>query len=165
MADPTRAGPDLSLTSIPSLRTTLLDPSIPLFTRYRAMFSLRNISPPTQESIEALAAGFADKSALFRHEIAYVFGQLNSKYSVKALVERLGDDEEVDMVRHECAEALGGIASEGEGEFIRNLLSQVDAVTVMLTFRPFAFVCHPRRLCPPYPPRRIGQHVPPDRRP
>ena len=114
MTDLTRAGPDPS--SISSLRTTLLDPSIPLFTRYRAMFSLRNISPPTQESIEALAAGFADKSALFRHEIAYVFGQLNSKYSVKALVDRLEDQEEVDMVRHECAEALGGIASEGEGQ-------------------------------------------------
>lgn len=81
------------------------------------MFSLRNITPATQESIEALAAGFEDKSALFRHEIAYVFGQLNSKYSVPALLKALRDPEEVGMVRHECAEALGGIASEGEGEF------------------------------------------------
>jgi len=80
------------------------------------MFSLRNITPATKESIEALAAGFEDKSALFRHEIAYVFGQLNSKWSVPALLKALRDSEEVGMVRHECAEALGGIASEGEGE-------------------------------------------------
>lgn len=53
---------------------------------------------------------------MFRHEIAYVFGQLSSKWSVKSLVERLSDDNECEMVRHECAEALGGIASEGEGK-------------------------------------------------
>lgn len=81
------------------------------------MFSLRNITPPTQASVEALAAGFSDQSALFRHEIAYIFGQLSSKYSVKSLVERLSDSNEVEMVRHEAAEALGGIASEGEGTY------------------------------------------------
>jgi deoxyhypusine monooxygenase len=86
------------------------------------MFSLRNVSPPTQESVEALADGFGDKSALFRHEIAYVFGQLSSKWSVKSLVERLSDENECEMVRHECAEALGGIASEGEGQSLLVLL-------------------------------------------
>ncbi|KAL7414138.1 ARM repeat-containing protein [Mrakia frigida] len=125
LADPSRQGPPPS--SIASLRTTLLDPSIPLFTRYRAMFSLRNITPATQESIEALAAGFDDKSALFRHEIAYVFGQLNSKYSVPALLKALRDPEEVGMVRHECAEALGGIASEGEDDSVLPILREFAA--------------------------------------
>lgn len=119
MADPSK-GPQLNL-SIPELRATLLDASLPLFTRYRAMFSLRNL-PPSQESVEALVAGFGDKSALFRHEIAYVFGQLSSKYSVKGLVDRLRDSGECEMVRHECAEALGGIASEGEGSSFSFLL-------------------------------------------
>lgn len=114
LSTPLKPSPDAQ--SIPALRATLLDASLPLFTRYRAMFSLRNVSPPTKESVLALAAGFGDKSALFRHEIAYVFGQLSSRWSVESLVERLRDDGECEMVRHECAEALGGIASEGEGQ-------------------------------------------------
>ena len=40
---------------------------LPLFQRYRAMFSLRNMG--TEEAVLALAHGFTDKSALFRHEI------------------------------------------------------------------------------------------------
>jgi hypothetical protein len=39
------------------------------------MFKLRDIA--TQEAVEALASGFKDTSSpVFRHEIAYVFGQL-----------------------------------------------------------------------------------------
>lgn len=116
MADPSKGPVVAAQTSIADLRATLLDRSIPLFTRYRAMFSLRNL-PPSRESVEALADGFKDPSALFRHEIAYVFGQLTSKWSVPSLIERLRCEEEGEMVRHECAEALGGIASEGEGPF------------------------------------------------
>jgi deoxyhypusine monooxygenase len=114
MADPSRGPTVLPTTSVAELKATLLDRSLPLFTRYRAMFSLRNL-PPSEASVLALAEGFKDPSALFRHEIAYVFGQLTSKYSVPALIERLRCAEEGEMVRHECAEALGGIASEGEG--------------------------------------------------
>ena len=50
--------------SIAALRTTLLDSARPLFERYRAMFALRNIGTPA--AIDALAAGFADDSALFK---------------------------------------------------------------------------------------------------
>ena len=52
----------------------LLDEDVPLFDRYRAMFSLRNIGD--DESILALAAGLQCSSALFRHEIAFVLGQV-----------------------------------------------------------------------------------------
>ena len=48
-----------------------------------------------------------------RHEIAYIFGQLCSPYSIPSLLSRLRDPVEDDMVRHEAAEALGGIASDG----------------------------------------------------
>jgi len=47
------------------------------------------------------------------HEIAYIFGQLCSPYSIPSLLSRLRDPLEDDMVRHEAAEALGGIASDG----------------------------------------------------
>ena len=48
----------------------------------------------------------------FRHEIAYVLGQIQSPLVTKQLLECLRNEEEIDMVRHECAEALGSIASD-----------------------------------------------------
>jgi deoxyhypusine monooxygenase len=58
------------------------------------------------------------------HEIAYIFGQLSSPYSIPSLLYVMRDSAEDDMVRHEAAEALGGIASEGdegvEGELYEN---------------------------------------------
>ncbi|KAJ9102839.1 hypothetical protein QFC19_004567 [Naganishia cerealis] len=114
------AAGELSNESTSSLRSTMLDESKHLFERYRAMFALRNavVSAPSadkaREAVLALADGFNDSSALFRHEIAYVFGQLSSPFSIPALLRTMRDAKEDDMVRHEAAEALGGIASEGE---------------------------------------------------
>jgi deoxyhypusine monooxygenase len=53
-----------TITDIKSLRSALLDTHLQLFTRYRAMFALRNIG--TAEAIDALCAGFDDDSALFK---------------------------------------------------------------------------------------------------
>lgn len=105
--------PSSSADSIPTLKSSLLNTSLPLFERYRAMFALRDYGASSKESILALADGFNDDSALFRHEIAYIFGQLCSPYSVPSLLHVLRDDKEEEMVRHEAAEALGGIASDG----------------------------------------------------
>ena len=55
---------DASEESINDLRAKLLDKSLPLFQRYRAMFALRNIG--TAAAVDALAAGFSDDSALFK---------------------------------------------------------------------------------------------------
>lgn len=55
---------DVSEAGIDDLRNTLLDTSLPLFQRYRAMFALRNIGTPA--AVDALAAGFSDDSALFK---------------------------------------------------------------------------------------------------
>ncbi|GAA5886227.1 hypothetical protein JCM5296_003527 [Sporobolomyces johnsonii] len=96
--------------SIPELEATLLDTKLSLFERYRAMFALRNDG--SREAVLALAKGFEDESALFRHEIAFVFGQLSSPHSVPSLIDVLRRPHEEDMVRHEAAEALGGIATD-----------------------------------------------------
>ena len=46
-----------------------------LWDRYRAMFSLRNLSKSNKKAVTALVEGFKEKeSALFRHEIAFVIG-------------------------------------------------------------------------------------------
>lgn len=98
-------------TSVDGLRSTLLDPKQSLFDRYRAMFALRNQN--TEESVLALAEGLkCTDSALFRHEIAYVLGQMQHKASIPQLTEQLALTSEDPMVRHECAEALGSIAEE-----------------------------------------------------
>lgn len=84
------------------------------------MFALRDLSSPpdlptAESAVIALASGLHDPSALFRHEIAFVFGQLSHPASVPALIDTLSDRNEQSMVRHEAAEALGGLAREADG--------------------------------------------------
>ncbi|EMC91725.1 hypothetical protein BAUCODRAFT_38836 [Baudoinia panamericana UAMH 10762] len=112
--------------SISDLQQTLLDASLPLFMRYRAMFALRDLaSPPSLPTavpaVQALAHGFRDTSALFRHEIAFVFGQLSHPASIPSLIETLSNPTEASMVRHEAAEALGSL---GEEEGVEDVLKK-----------------------------------------
>jgi len=102
--------PPCSTQSVEELQSILLDENKSLFERYRALFALRNLH--SQEAVLAIVSGFSVKSALFRHEIAYVLGQLQHPASIPGLKKVLEDSEETAMVRHECAEALGSIASE-----------------------------------------------------
>lgn len=96
--------------TVSKLKVLLNNQEESLFKRYRAMFRLRDIG--TTDAVLALASGFDDSSALFRHEIAYVFGQLCSPDSVPALIKVLSNEKEEGMVRHEAAEALGSIATD-----------------------------------------------------
>ncbi|KAK7056908.1 deoxyhypusine hydroxylase [Paramarasmius palmivorus] len=120
---------DVSEESIDKLKAELLDTKRPLFERYRAMFALRNIGSPA--AVDALAAGFADDSALFKHEIAFVFGQLLSPHSVPSLLKVLQDAKESDMVRHEAAEALGGIGTPEVLPHITEWMNREDAPQVV----------------------------------
>lgn len=56
--------------------------------------------------------GLFTGGALFRHEIAFVLGQLQNEISIPHLIKALEDLSQNEMVRHECAEALGSIANE-----------------------------------------------------
>ncbi|OCH90913.1 ARM repeat-containing protein [Obba rivulosa] len=120
---------DASEENIVNLRATLLDKNRPLFERYRAMFALRNIG--TDAAVDALAAGFVDDSALFKHEIAFVFGQLLSPHSVPPLLDVLRNPSESDMVRHEAAEALGGIATPEVLPHLKEWMERPDAPRVV----------------------------------
>ena len=86
---------------------TLTDNETPMFQRMRNVFSLRNKG--TKEACLALCTGFESDSALLRHEVAYVLGQMQNEAAIPKLVEVLGDENEHVMVRHEAAEALGAI--------------------------------------------------------
>lgn len=102
--------PALKDAPVEQLGDLLCNPEKSLFDRYTAMFSLRNQN--TEAAVLQLCRGFADNSAVFRHEVAYVLGQIQHVASVPALAERLQDLNEHAMVRHEAAEALGSINDE-----------------------------------------------------
>ncbi|XP_004067605.1 deoxyhypusine hydroxylase isoform X1 [Oryzias latipes] len=96
--------------SVPELRRALLDEDLPLFERYRAMFALRNLG--SEDAVLALADGLQCSSALFRHEIGYVLGQMQHPAAIPALSAALQHAAENPMVRHEAAEALGSIGRD-----------------------------------------------------
>jgi len=106
--------------SVSELKDILINPSLSLFERYRAMFSLRDLN--TDDSALALVEGFADQSALFRHEVAYVLGQMERPVTIPGLSLVLKNDSEHRMVRHEAAEALGAIG----GDEVMALLNEYD---------------------------------------
>lgn len=118
------------------LAKRLSDPSVPLYDRYRAMFSLRNTilaSPPTgpaaEEAVAALSAALTcPESALLRHEVAFVLGQLGHPSAMEALIGRLEDQSEHGMVRHEAAEALGAIGSPRCVELLRQYLNDPEVL-------------------------------------
>ena len=117
-----------------------MDSTQHIFTRYRAMFALRDLG--TDESVLALASAFTSPpvnktapttttttttsstpplyhSALLKHEVAFVLGQLQNVKAIPVLIQALADAGETPMVRHEAAEALGAIA---EKVFYRTVL-------------------------------------------
>ena len=120
--------------SVEELEADLLNTELPLFRRYRAMFALRDLASPPDlptavPAVQALAKGLEDSSALFRHEIAFVFGQLSHPASIPALTAALSNLEEASMVRHEAAEALGSLGEEeGVEETLKRFLHDKEVV-------------------------------------
>lgn len=120
--------------TVEALGKTLMDTSKQLFLRYRAMFALRDLASPPDlptavPAVHALAEGFKDSSELFRHEIAFVFGQLSHPASIPALTSALSDRKEASMVRHEAAEALGSLGDEdGVEDTLKKFLDDPEKV-------------------------------------
>lgn len=98
------------------------------------MFALRDLASPPDlptatPAVNALASGFSDPSALFRHELAFVFGQLAHPASIPSLRSTLSNKTEESMVRHEAAEALGSLGDEdGVEDFLRGFLNDPEQV-------------------------------------
>ena len=98
------------------------------------MFALRDLASPPNlptavAAVEALAYGFSDSSALFRHEIAFVFGQLSHPASIPSLTATLQNNKEESMVRHEAAEALGSLGDqEGVEDLLKGFLNDPEQV-------------------------------------
>lgn len=102
--------PPAPIDSEERLEARLMDTSLPMFERMKAVFTLRNLG--TDRAVDAIGrALIEDRSALMRHEAAYVLGQVQSAHAIPVLERALFGDTHV-MVRHEAAEALGNIMDD-----------------------------------------------------
>merc|ERR1719445_1204601 len=89
--DPAPVNPKHINISSEELGGMLINNCLPLFERYRVMFSLRNRGgiDAVQQLNRALLED--SSSALFRHEVAYVLGQMQQPESISALSDCLGN--------------------------------------------------------------------------
>lgn len=102
--DPAPLAPE---TTVPELEARLFSPTLTMFQRYRALFSLRHIGG--SDAIRVIARAMTEpESALIRHEAAYVLGQMQGAGAIPYLVKQMENDPNP-MVRHEAAEALGNM--------------------------------------------------------
>jgi deoxyhypusine monooxygenase len=90
-------------------RDCLIDVGQSLGKRTNAAFFLRTDGSP--EAVEAISEALRnrDDSALLRHELAYILGQIQDARACAVLSDILQDGNDDCMVRHEAAEALGAI--------------------------------------------------------
>ncbi|GIX62858.1 deoxyhypusine hydroxylase [Babesia caballi] len=102
---------DMADNSLNALQEVLRDESLPLYKRYEALFSIRNAGGDVPAQIIG-GALLGDKvSEVFRHECAFVLGQMQSMAACDALLKCLENPSEEPIARHEAALALGSCAS------------------------------------------------------
>jgi deoxyhypusine monooxygenase len=116
------------------LENILLNTSgkVSLAQRFRALFTLKAIGKSNEAVVDIIGKGewihsatllwqsfflalitipgFVDPSALLKHELAYVLGQLRKTSALPILTSVLRDLSQDPMVRHEAAEAIGAIS-------------------------------------------------------
>lgn len=85
----------------------LVNQSVPMKARYRALFTLKNLGG--NDAVRNICKGFADPSVLLKHECAYCLGQMQNESAIDTLLDILANTKEDPMVRHEAGEALGAI--------------------------------------------------------
>ncbi|KAH1078104.1 hypothetical protein GLYMA_19G162800v4 [Glycine max] len=109
----------------------LLDSSQPISERFRAFFSLRNLKGASTRN--ALILATRDSSNLLAHEAAFALGHMQELEAIPALASVLNDLSLHHIVRHEAAEALGAIGSDGNVPLLKNSLDSDPAEEVRET--------------------------------
>ena len=126
--DPAPAFPT-TLYSQDQLKEILHDTTKSLFERYRALFTLRDLKDESSISIIGDALVTGDFSSLFKHEIAFVLGELgtDADHTSAQLMKTISDTHNHVMVRHEAAEALGAtFMTEEKTEFLQKYKEDSD---------------------------------------
>lgn len=62
----------------------LVDQSVPMKARNRALFTLKNLGG--KEAVKNISKGFKDPSALLKHECAYCLGQMQDESAIEILI-------------------------------------------------------------------------------
>ena len=106
--DPAGVIPNATHSMIPELSKTLCDESKTLLERYRCMFTLRNLGGKKAVMALCKALELDKSSAIMRHEIAFVLGQMasmcdESYRSIPCLSRMLARTGEHGMVRWFCS--------------------------------------------------------------
>ncbi|KAG8874945.1 deoxyhypusine hydroxylase [Tulasnella sp. 331] len=144
------AGLKVTPSALDELEARLLNQNgqVPLHDRFRALFTLKAIGGQAavniiakgelMADIKAMAygltdgsmpwEGFSDPSALLKHELAYVLGQINDPSAIPILSDTLADTKEDPMVRHEAAEALGAISDYDSLPLLQKYLKDPERV-------------------------------------
>ncbi|KAF9608123.1 hypothetical protein IFM89_006050 [Coptis chinensis] len=120
------ATPASCCSSVDQLREVLLDEERDMYQRYAALFALRNRCEDV--AVSAIVDSLGARSALLRHEVAYVLGQLQNKAATAALSRVLKNVSEHPMVRHEAAEALGSIADSQSVELLEEFAKDAEPI-------------------------------------
>ncbi|KAL0486200.1 deoxyhypusine hydroxylase [Acrasis kona] len=129
--DPAPAPRNYKQMTTQELKVIYLDESKSLYERYKAMFGLRNRSSVLndREATMAICDGFfTQDGALFKHEVAFVLGQLQKQETADILEKVLRDPEMHCMVRHEAAEALGSISNTRSMALLEEFKNDPDQV-------------------------------------
>jgi deoxyhypusine monooxygenase len=87
-------------------KRVFLAPTKDVCEKYTAMMTLRTFG--SQEAADILEQGyrFLGESELLRHDVMYCMGQMRARNSLKFLLDRMNDQNERSIVRHEAGEAL-----------------------------------------------------------
>lgn len=122
------APPADSSLPVEELVQKLSDSSLRLFERYGFLFALRDKATP--EAAQGLGKVLLEdkSSAVLRHEVAFVLGQMQQKTALTALETSLRDLSENQMVRHEAAEAIGAIAEESANPLLEEFVKDSNQV-------------------------------------
>lgn len=115
-----------STLDIQSLSAILNSDGESLAKRFRALFHLKTLN--NAESIAAIASAFEDDSALLKHEVAYVLGQMKNPLALTFLQGVLSDLKQEAMVRHEAAEAIGAIGNLDSIPFLTRFANDEERV-------------------------------------
>ncbi|KAL3939919.1 MAG: hypothetical protein SGBAC_005449 [Bacillariaceae sp.] len=119
--------------TVPPLKdviSTLENPEAPIGMRMRAAYHAKQMfidnkddAKKTEAILTALGTEVMNKKhgSLLRHEFAYVLGQMQTPQACQILEELLQKEGDCVMVRHEAAEALGAIASQGSVKVLKEV--------------------------------------------
>ena len=114
--DPTLVSYAMQERDVDELERIVLNESLSMHDRYEAIFAIRNKGGKV--AVDLLTKCLvSSKSALLKHEVAFVLGQLQNEQATEILVKILRDKSEHAMVRHEAAEALGSVAESDQKVF------------------------------------------------